>query len=348
MLIFDPVSSGFNGYNLDPANPSDYHLGFTQDISSVLSQLQALSHCDDFGYVIHQGANVFTDPVTRLDDCCNFPASFDSRSGSVPPMVRELIQICQQIRPGARHSLLCETGFFSHMPLAAASYAIPRDLYDKGYRRFGGDGLTHQWAWNQIQSRFSLPHPARVITIHFCDHPSLASIQDGQAVDSSMGYSDLEGLPSLTSCGSIDPAIVLDLSENGLSPAEITSLLSEKSGFLTLVSPQFTHLGQIISDDSASTRLAHDIFFHKTIESIGAAAAELQGLDALVFIVEDINGYDRMINEIGEQLSFIGISLKVIPDSSLPAAQLSPRDSSPGAFLLQSKRRDILASFLQH
>jgi acetate kinase len=171
--------------------------------------------------------------------------------------------------------IACETAFFSHLPATAKNYALPAREREQGYLRFGADGLYHAWAARTHKTIHKL------ISVHLCENVSLAALLDGSPVDCSAGYSQLEGLPGLNTCGDLDPSIVGIFNEEGLSAEEIGSILYEQSGWQAL-SPKisFTELCNNVADDC---RLPQAIFLHGLIKAIGAQLAILGGADLVLF-----------------------------------------------------------------
>jgi acetate kinase len=176
-----------------------------------------------------------------------------------------------------------DTAFHATLPPAAATYALPGDWRRRWpLRRFGFHGLSHQYAARRAAQLTERSLTGwRMVTCHLGAGASLCAVLDGRSVDTTMGFTPLEGLVMATRSGSVDPGLVLWLQrEGGLSAAEVSHGLERESGLAGLsgTSGDLRHLGH---GDAA--RLAVDVYVHRLRREIAAMAASLGGLDALVF-----------------------------------------------------------------
>jgi len=208
--------------------------------------------------------------------------------------------------PELAHILLCETAFFVDLPPEASVYAVPYELRRRGIRRYGGCGLGHQWAWRRVQS--VLPQaPRKVITVLLGDRPSLAAIRDGKALDTSIGFTALEGVISATGCGDVDPTIVFLLESSGMSLREINDMLSRRSGFAGLVGRRCGFSELLRENGPAEKSGAREILRYQVLKYIGAYAAVLGGVEAIVFMSEALPDSVGFITGICERLGPLGV-----------------------------------------
>ena len=254
--------------------------------------------------------------------------------------------VCLEKKPDANHFLLCETAYFSRMHDINQAFALPLSYFKKGIHRYGGDGLCHEWACRQTAPHLS-SSSKRIVSIHLCDHPTLAAVQDGIAVDSSIGFSKADGLPSLNSCGSIDPAIVLLMAENGMPAAQIKTFLCQQSGLATILPVESQHLIDIYDDIQPTTLLAREILFYKIIEYIGSEMVTLGGLDALVFTTESLHQTRGFINKICHHLAFLGIQLLQQPLTAGQGFRLTDPTQPRQVFVYSAERWRILGEWLK-
>ncbi len=170
-----------------------------------------------------------------------------------------------------------DTAFHATLPAAASTYALPRAWRERyGVRRFGFHGLSHAYASRQAAGA------RRVVTCHLGAGASLCAVLDGRSVDTTMGFTPLEGLVMATRSGSVDPGLLLWLQQHeGLSVDQMADALEHSSGLLGLAGTADMRTVVERSDDDA--RLAFDVYVHRLRAGIGAMAASLGGLDALVF-----------------------------------------------------------------
>jgi acetate kinase len=183
--------------------------------------------------------------------------------------------------PAARHVACFDTAFHADWPDAARRFALPRRLHEAGIRRYGFHGLAHAHAARML--RAMLPDARRAVVAHLGGGSSLCALADFASVDCSMGYSPLDGLPMGTRCGAIDPGVLLELAgPRGMAIDALSRLLYRESGLLG-VSGLSADLRDLLASDAPEARQAIDLYVHQLVRGIGAMAASLGGLDALVF-----------------------------------------------------------------
>ncbi|MCR9256248.1 MAG: acetate/propionate family kinase [Alphaproteobacteria bacterium] len=185
--------------------------------------------------------------------------------------------------PDAAQIACFDTAFHRSHPWVNDTFALPRAFYEEGIRRYGFHGLSYEYLTEEMTRR--APHHAagRMVVAHLGNGASLCAIRDGRSVGSTMGFTALDGLPMGTRCGQLDPGVVLYLmGEKGLSHDEITALLYKESGLRGLSG--LSHDMRVLegSDDPAA-RQAVAYFVTRIKREIGAMAALIGGLDALVF-----------------------------------------------------------------
>jgi acetate kinase len=170
-----------------------------------------------------------------------------------------------------------DTAFHATLPPAAATYALPRQWRERyGVRRYGFHGLSHAYAARGAEGA------RRVVTCHLGAGASLCAVLDGRSVDTTMGFTPLEGLVMATRSGSVDPGLLLWLQQHeGVSADSMAEALEHESGLLGLGGT--ADMRVLLARDDDEARLAVDVYVHRLRSGIGAMAASLRGLDALVF-----------------------------------------------------------------
>ena len=183
--------------------------------------------------------------------------------------------------PDAPQVACFDTAFHASIPPAAATYALPREWRERfGLRRFGFHGLSHAYA-SRRAGELS-PGARRIVSCHLGAGASLCAVLDGRSVDTTMGFTPLEGLVMATRSGSVDPGLLLWLQDHaGLSADQMTEALEHESGLSGLAGT--ADMRELLARDDAEARLALDVYVHRLRTGIGAMAASLGGLDALVF-----------------------------------------------------------------
>jgi acetate kinase len=176
-----------------------------------------------------------------------------------------------------------DTAFHRSHAFVEDTFALPRAYFEKGVRRYGFHGLSYAYIAGELARR--APHLAkgRVVVAHLGNGASMCAIRNGRSVASTMGFSPLDGLPMGTRCGQIDPGVMLYLMEQeGLDAAGIADLLYHRSGLLGL-SGLSNDMRTLEASDTPGAREALDYFVHRIRRELGALAAVLEGIDALVF-----------------------------------------------------------------
>jgi acetate kinase len=186
-----------------------------------------------------------------------------------------------------RPQVLCfDTAFHASMPDAARAYGGPSEWLERGFRRYGFHGLSHEYATQTAGTLLGRPvDELRIVTCHLGGGCSLAAVDGGRSVDTTMGFTPLDGLVMTTRSGSVDPGLLLRLLREGTDVDELDDLLERRSGLLGLsgVSGDLRALVTARDGGDERARLAVDVFVHRLVAGMGAMAAVLGGLDAFVF-----------------------------------------------------------------
>jgi len=198
------------------------------------------------------------------------------------------IEACAGLMPGKDQVAVFDTAFHQNIPRYAYTYALPMALYRKlGIRRYGFHGTSHMHVAQKAAEVLGKPFAeCRLITCHLGNGASAAAIKNGVSIDTSMGFTPLEGLVMGTRCGDIDPALVPYLMQReGLSTQEIDTLMNKYSGLLG-VSETTNDMREIIAgaqEGNEQHQLAFDMFCYRVRKYIGAYTAAIGGLDAVIF-----------------------------------------------------------------
>lgn len=198
------------------------------------------------------------------------------------------IEACEKLIPGIKQAAVFDTAFHHTIPNHAFIYGIPYRYYeDYGIRRYGFHGTSHQYVAQRAAVMLGRPlAEVKLVTCHLGSGSSITAIDGGRSLDTSMGFTPLEGVVMGTRSGDLDPAIITFLMEKeDLTSSEVNNILNNQSGVLGIsgISSDFRDLYKAAKDGDERARLAIDVFVHRVKKYIGAYAAELNGLDALVF-----------------------------------------------------------------
>lgn len=226
------------------------------------------------------------------------------------------IEACQELMPNIPHVAVFDTAFHQTMKPANYMYALPYEVYEKyKVRRYGFHGTSHYYVSHRAADMLGKPYEqCKIITLHLGNGASMAAIKDGKVVDTSMGFTPLEGLVMGTRCGDIDPAIVFYLMDKlGMNSDEANAYFNKKSGMLGLsgVSNDLRDILEAAKQGNARAQLALDVYYNRVKAYIGAYYAELNGCDCLVFTAGvGENGIDIREN-ICKDLDALGIKIDV-------------------------------------
>jgi acetate kinase len=244
-----------------------------------------------------------------------------------------------------------DTAFHRSHGALADHFAIPLALHAEGIRRYGFHGLSYEYIASVLPQIAPEVASKRVIVAHLGGGASMCAISGGRSVESSLGFTALDGLPMGTRCGQIDPGVVLYLiSEKGMSPADVQNFLYRECGLRGL-SGISNDMRQLEVSDDPNARFAIDYFVYRASLFAGMLAAALQGVDALVFTAGIGENSARIRADIAEKLTWLGVSLDT--DANAKHARLISRaESRVAAYVLPTDEELMIArhtwSLLSH
>ena len=221
-------------------------------------------------------------------------------------------EACKALMPNVPQVAVFDTAFHQTMPKKAYMYAIPYELYEKEkIRKYGFHGTSHKFVSKEAEEMMGRKD-LKLVTCHLGNGSSVSAVKNGECVDTSMGFTPLDGVVMGTRSGSIDPAVVTYLINNcGMTAAEVDSMLNKKSGVLGVsgFSSDFRDLTKAANEGNERANLAVNMFYYSVKKLIAAYAAAMGGIDAVVFtggIGENDAAYRLAITD---GLEFMGIKL---------------------------------------
>ena len=233
-----------------------------------------------------------------------------------------------------------DTAFHTTLPDAAATYAIPREWRDRyAIRRYGFHGLSHAYSSRRVAEMLDRPRATlRVVTCHLGAGASLAAVVGGRSVDTTMGFTPLEGLVMATRSGSIDPGLVLWLEEHArLSPREIATALEERSGMMALAgTSDMRQIEAAAMRSDPDAVLAVDVYIHRLVGSIAAMCAAAGGLEALVF-TGGVGENSLLVRRItASRLGFLGVAINDVASDEVDR-DISTDDAAVRTFVIAAR-----------
>ena len=298
----------------DDALLSDVELaadGGAFDETEAGSLLRDVEGVDAVGHRVVHGGDRFTHAV-RIDDevLADLESLVDLAPLHQPPAIAG-VKLVSRVLPGVPSIACFDTAFHAGMPPAAATYAVPREWRERfGARRYGFHGLSHAYASRRAAELLGLqPGQLRVVTCHLGAGASLAAVRKGASLDTTMGFTPLEGLVMATRSGSVDPGLVLWLQRHrGLTEPELNDALEHRSGLLGLSGSADMRevLRAARAGDPAGT-LGLAVYVHRLRAGVAAMAAAMNGLDALVFTGGVGEHASEVRADAASGLGFIGV-----------------------------------------
>ena len=273
--------------------------------------IKKMSEINAVGHRVVHGGERFTDSmlinsdvIAGIEACCEIAPLH------TPPNLHG-IHACMELMPEVPQVAVFDTAFHQTMPKTAFLYGLPYEMYVKyGLRRYGFHGTSHRYvAQRAAEMMGEHMSDLRIITCHLGNGASLTAIKYGRSVDTSMGYTPLEGLIMGTRSGEIDPAIIPFLMEKeNMDAQQIDNFLNRRSGILGIsgLSSDFRDLEQAANNGDERSQLAIDIFAYKVRKYIGGYVAAMGGVDAIVFTAGLGENSPFMREKICNGLEFLG------------------------------------------
>lgn len=275
--------------------------------------VDALAGLVAVGHRVVHGGERYTEPTLIDDEVIRALEELSALAPLHNPANLEAIRAARRLLPGTAQVAVFDTAFHATLPPRAFLYGLPRRLYEEeGIRRYGFHGTSHDFVTREAARALGRPREAlRLVSLHLGNGASAAAVARGRSVDTSMGLTPLEGLLMGSRTGDLDPGVLLHLLRNGLSTNELAALLNQESGLKGL-----SGLSNDMRDLRAAARAGHRaagqaiaVFCYRVRKTIGAYAAAMGGLDAVVF-TGGIGENDAATRaEAVAGLDFLGISL---------------------------------------
>lgn len=308
-----------------------------------MNEISAVGHRIVHGGEKYSSSVLINDEVMKVLEECTHLAPLHN-----PPNLIG-INACKALMPNTPMVAVFDTAFHQTMPANAYMYALPYELYEKyGIRRYGFHGTSHRYVSKIAADMLGKDiENCKIITCHLGNGASLAAVSEGKSVDTSMGFTPLEGLVMGTRCGDMDPAIVTFLEEEeGMSPRDVNSLMNKKSGVFGLsgVSSDFRDIENAAAEGNERAKLALDVFYYRVKKYIGAYAAAMGGVDAVVFTAGLGENSPEARYEVCKGLEFLGIKIDADKNKVRgKAVDVSADDAKVRVFVIPTNEELMIA-----
>ena len=307
-------------------------------VLSTLEDIEAVGHRVVHGAEEFVSSTLITeDVIAQIEKCVDLAPLHN-------PANLLGIKAVLEVLPSVPQVAVFDTAFHQSMPSYAYMYALPYEYYDKyRIRKYGFHGTSHKYV-SAKGARFAGldPEYSKVITCHLGNGSSIAAVVNGKSIDTTMGFTPLEGLIMGTRCGSIDPDVVTYIQEKeGLTPSQMSTVLNKKSGFLGLscVSSDARDLDAAANDGDVKAKLTLKKLTYEITKYIGAYAAAMNGVDLIVFTGGIGENNSRLRRRVCENLTYLGVkfdydanvargkdTMLTLPDSNVKVALITTNE----------------------
>ena len=252
------------------------------------------------------------------------------------------IEALAERRPELPQVACFDTAFHNTQPMLARRLALPRELRDRGLRRYGFHGLSYEYIVGALPDATGEALPRRLVVAHLGNGASMSAIEDGRSIATTMGFSTLDGLPMGTRCGVVDPGVLLYLMrDDGLDEPALTDLLYNRSGLLGL-SGISSDMATLLASDNEDAAEAVELYCYRIAREAGSLAVALGGLDAIVF-TGGIGQHAAPVRAgVCRRLAWLGVALDVAANAG-DGPRIATRESAIGVWALATNEELMIA-----
>ncbi|MBQ6893296.1 MAG: acetate kinase [Clostridia bacterium] len=316
-------------------------------VSAEYGSVKSMDEIEAVGHrVVHGGANfsesvLVTDEVMAKLELCRDLAPLHTPAHIMG------IEGCTAAMPGTPQVLVFDTAFHTaSMPEHVYTYPLEYDLCQKyAIRRYGAHGTSHRYVAGECAKLLGGAEGTKIVTCHLGNGSSISAVKDGKILDTSMGFTPLAGIEMGTRCGDIDPAIVpFVMDKTGMTPDEMNNYMNKKCGFLGVsgVSSDCRDVSNAAKEGNHRAQLALDIVVYEIKKFIGAYAAAMGGLDAIVFTA-GIGENDKGLRaRVCEGLGYFGVDFDADKNAE-NATELTKTGSKVKVFMIPTNEELVIA-----
>ena len=335
----------------------DYQEDHSVSVKMVLDALthpeygvvKSMSEINAVGHRVVHGGEYFANSViinqeviAAIEKCCEL-APLHNPANLIG------IAACDKIMPGVPQVAVFDTAFHQTMPERAYMYALPYEYYEKyKIRRYGFHGTSHRFVSEEVAKMLDRPYDqTKTITCHLGNGGSICAVRNGKSIDTTMGFTPLEGLVMGTRAGDIDASVITYLMEKeNLTAAEMNNILNKQSGVLGIsgVSSDFRDIEEASEAGNTRAGMALDVFAYKVAKRIGAYTAAMNGVDAIVFTAGLGENSASTRKEICDYLGWMGVHIDSYNNSLRgKAMEISDSTSRVRVFVIPTNEELVIA-----
>lgn len=310
--------------------------------------LEELSEISGIGHRVVHGGNHYSQSMLVTPEVKATIRELIPLAPAHNPANLEGIEVMERLLKTTPQAAVFDTAFHRTIGPETATYPIPREFTEKGIKRYGFHGTSHKYCSQKASEILGRPlQSLKMILCHLGNGASLCAVRDGQSIDTTMGFTPLEGLMMGSRSGSIDPAIVIHLIRNyGLTPEQIDQLLNKESGLkgVSGLSADMRTITSAIEEGNLQAQLALDIYIHRLRSLMGSMLASLGGLDVLVFTAGVGENASLVRERACEGWEFLGLRLDLEKNQSRPKnLDISALDSTVRILVVHTEEDWIIA-----
>jgi acetate kinase len=319
-------------------------------VDREIGVLQNISEIDAVGHRVVHGGEEFTGSVIINKEVIASIEKFaDLAPLHNPPNLAGILAAHHNL-PETKQVACFDTAFHATIPKVAYMYALPYELYEKyGIRRYGFHGISHRYVARRAAELMRKgKYDINAITCHLGNGCSITAVKNGRSIDTSMGLTPLEGVPMGTRSGDLDPAILFYLAGKGYDAEALKNLCNKQSGLLGIsgVSNDVRNLEELAREGNARAKLAIDVFCYRIKKYIGAYAAVLDTVDAVVFTGGIGENAVSLREKICDAVTQIGVQLDYERNKTIIAkeAAINTKDSQVKVFVIPTNEQAAIAN----
>lgn len=295
------------------------------------------------GHRVVHGGDAFSGATLITDDTLATIARFVDLAPLHQPQSIRLIRAIRHLRPDLPQTASFDTAFHRTQSDIVRRFALPREMFDAGIKRYGFHGLSYKFVASRLRELAPDLAAGRVVAAHLGSGASLCALENGESRDTSMGFSTLDGIPMATRCGALDPGVVIHLlKQQGQSLASVEDILYHRSGLLG-VSGISADSRDLLCSDQPAAREAIELFTHRIAQEIAALATTLGGLDAVIFTAGIGEHQPSIRAAVCARLAWLGVTLDDNANSA-GATRIDAQDSKVGVFVIPTDEEQVIAT----
>ncbi len=316
-------------------------------VDAEYGAIASMSEIGAVGHRVVHGAEAFTDStivtetvLKELEKCTPLAPLHN------PPNITGILA-CKKVMPDTPMVAVFDTAFHQTMPSKAYMYALPYKCYEEDrIRKYGFHGTSHKYVSQEAIKVLGKPaEELKIVTCHLGNGSSITAVDGGKCVDTSMGFTPLDGVPMGTRTGSMDPAVMTFLMNKGMTAKEIDNLVNKESGVAGIsgVSSDFRDLSAAAKSGNERAELALAMFEYQVKKFIGSYAAAMGGIDAVVFTAGVGENDAAMRKKIVSGLEFMGIKIDDAKNSTRGTIDVSADDATVKTLVIPTDEEMMIA-----